>query len=201
MEGMDYWRLSEELSVKQAALLITGTDPADADNVENWSPEKRPIGYDAAKHALFHALKRGDVDGTLVPMSDYDVNGNDIGYIDGSIELNRSLVTVESVRTYLAARGFNSGFFMTVPKAAPDYLNPKHHRYAPKLAAAVGAWLAVTDVNGKHPKQALTKWLRENAAEFGLSDDEGKPNETGIEETAKVANWQPGGGAPKTPNG
>jgi hypothetical protein len=45
------------------------------------------------------------------------------------------------------------------------------------------------------------KWLRENASEFGLSDDDGKPNETGIEETAKVANWQPGGGAPKTPSG
>jgi hypothetical protein len=43
------------------------------------------------------------------------------------------------------------------------------------------------------------KWLREHAAEFGLTDDDGKPNETGIEEAAKVANWQPTGGAPKTP--
>ena len=43
------------------------------------------------------------------------------------------------------------------------------------------------------------KWLRENGADFGLSDEEGKPNELGIEECAKVANWQPGGGAPKTP--
>jgi hypothetical protein len=54
---------------------------------------------------------------------------------------------------------------------------------------------------GKHPKGALSKWLREHAAELGLSDDDGKPNETGIEEVAKVANWQPGGGAPKTAGG
>jgi hypothetical protein len=47
----------------------------------------------------------------------------------------------------------------------------------------------------------LLKWLREHAADFGLSDEDGKPNETGIEEAAKVANWQPGGGAPKTPGG
>jgi len=57
----------------------------------------------------------------------------------------------------------------------------------------------VTDTGGKTPKQALAKWLREHAAEFGMTDDEGKPNETGIEEAAKMANWQPGGGAPKTP--
>ena len=81
------------------------------------------------------------------------------------------------------------------------HLDPKNPRYAPKLAAAVRAWQAVTDPGKVSPKKALTKWLREHAAEFGLSDDEGKPNETGIEEVAKVANWQPGGGAPKTPGG
>lgn len=61
------------------------------------------------------------------------------------------------------------------------------------------AWQAITDPGKVSPKQALTKWLRENAAEFGLSDDEGKSNETGIEEVAKVDNWKPGGGSPKTP--
>ena len=59
----------------------------------------------------------------------------------------------------------------------------------------------MTNPTGKHPKQALDKWLREHAAEFGLTDDEGKLNEQGIEDAAKVANWQPGGGAPKTPGG
>ncbi len=112
-----------------------------------------------------------------------------------------SRVQVESLKEWLVSRGFRQGFFFPERTETPDYLDPGNPRYAPKLAAAVRAWQAVTDPAGRHPKQALTKWLRENAAEFDLTDDEGKPNETGIEETAKVANWQPGGGAPKTPGG
>ncbi|CAJ0770188.1 hypothetical protein R8510_00347 [Ralstonia chuxiongensis] len=80
-----------------------------------------------------------------------------------------------------------------------DFLDPDHPRYAPKLAAAVSAWRAVDGGKGASPKQAIAKWLREHADEFGLADASGKPNETGIEEVAKVANWQPTGGAPKTP--
>jgi hypothetical protein len=34
-----------------------------------------------------------------------------------------------------------------------------------------------------------------------MTDKDGKPNDTGIEGAAKVANWQPLGGAPKTPAG
>ena len=79
------------------------------------------------------------------------------------------------------------------------YLDPLHPRYAPKLAAAVRAWMAAEDSAGKTPKQALSKWLRENAITFGLMSDEGKPNEQGIEECAKVANWRTDGGAPRTP--
>jgi hypothetical protein len=100
---------------------------------------------------------------------------------------------------WLRNRGIRSGFFFPNSTDTPDFLDSKNSRYAPKLAAAVRAWQSVTDAGGKHPKQALAKWLREHAAEFGMTDDEGKPNETGIEEAAKVANWQPGGGAPKTP--
>lgn len=201
VESMDYWRLCEELTVKQAALLITGTDPADAEFVHESSSKDRPVGYDAAVHALHRALKSELIKGELHLIAEYDMNGNERGWIDGTIDLDRSIIEVDSLRDFLTWRGFRSGFFLTIPSTAPDYLDPAHPRYAPKLAAAVGAWQAVTETEGKHPKQALAKWLREHAAEFGLSDDEGKPNETGIDETAKIANWKPGGGAPKTPVG
>ncbi len=112
-----------------------------------------------------------------------------------------SRVEVESLKEWLASRGFRRGFFFPEQVETPDYLDPDNPRYASKLAAAVRAWQAVTDPAGRHPKQALAKWLREHAPEFGLTDDEGKPNEQGIEDAAKVANWQPGGGAPKTPGG
>lgn len=88
-----------------------------------------------------------------------------------------------------------------ITPATPDYLDPNHPRYAPKLAAAVQAWLAVTDPGKKTPKTALKEWLQEHAGEYkGLTSD-GEPLETPINQCAKVANWEPEGGAPKTPGG
>jgi len=112
---------------------------------------------------------------------------------------NLTLVNRSDLTAWMESKGIRTGFFFPTATEAPDYLDPKNPRYATKLAAAVRAWQSVTDAGSKHPKQALMKWLRENAAQFGMTDAEGKPNETGIEEIAKVANWQPGGGAPKTP--
>ena len=203
MEGLDYWRLCDELSVIQAALLIAGCDPSNrADYIEGWAPENRPLGYEAAKTALSNALRRGAITGRLIPLYEHDINGNACGAIEESIDLSSSRIEVESLRVWLAGRGLKTGFFFPEESDFGDYLDPGHPRYAPKLAAAVLAWRATENesaISGKSPKQALMKWLREHAADFGLTDEEGKPNETGIEEAAKVANWQPTGGAPKTP--
>jgi hypothetical protein len=205
MERLDYWRLCDELSVIQAALLIAGCDPSpDADYVEGLDPEKRPVGYEAAKTAISNALRRSAIVGRLAPIYEHDINGNTVGAVEDSIDLAGSRVEVESLRDWLAGRGLKTGFFFPEPIASQDYLDPKHPRYAPKLAAAVLAWTAADNedaLRAKSPKQALVKWLREHASKFGLTDDDGKPNETGIEEAAKVANWQPSGGAPKTPVG
>lgn len=205
MQGLDFWRLCDEMSIVQAALLIAGNDPSsDAEYVEGWAPEKRPKGYAAAKTAISNALRRGAIKGQLVPHFECDINGNLCGAIEGLIDVQSSQIEVESLRAWLSGRGLRTGFFFPEKAIAQDYLDPEHPRFAPKLAAAVCAWLATASesaTSGKSPKQALTKWLREHASEFGLTDDEGKPNETGIEEAAKVANWQPSGGAPKTPGG
>jgi hypothetical protein len=203
MEGLDYWRLNDELSIINAALLIAGEDPGhSAAHVENWDFDKRPAGYEAAKAAIVSALRKELLKGQLNPQYVYNDNGFATDAIPGTVDLNESYVDVAALKTWLANRGFRSGFFFPEATNAPDYLDPKHPHYAPKLAAAVKAWQAVenSELDGKSPKQMLVKWLREHAAEYGLSDDDdGKPNETGIEEAAKVANWQPGGGAPKTP--
>lgn len=200
MEGLDYWRLCDELTIVQAALLIVGRDPGQQEDcIERESAHRQPPGYMAAKTAITQALQCGKIKGESRPFHDYDGFGNKAGPIDGTTDPEVSTVEVESLKQWLATRGINTGFFFPTATDAPDYLDRSNPRYAPKLAAAVLAWLSVTDGGGKTPKQALTKWLREHAGEFGLTDDEGKQNESGIEEIAKVANWQPGGGAPKTP--
>ena len=113
---------------------------------------------------------------------------------------NMTTVEVENLKIWLRSRGFTSGFFFPNEEAGrPGYLDPKNPRYPPKLAAAVSAWIAVEDPHGRSPKQSLDRWLREHAAEFGLTDDDGNPVNTAMEECSKVANWQPGGGASKTP--
>ena len=112
---------------------------------------------------------------------------------------NRSMIGLAELKEWLSDRGVKVGFFFPENVQSIDYLDSRNPRYAPKLAAAVKAWQSVTDAGKKSPKQALDKWLREHAAEFGLTNDEGKPIEQAIEECSKVANWKPGGGATKTP--
>jgi hypothetical protein len=53
LDGFDYWRLCDELSIVQAAFLIVGFDPSGENSyVENWDPHRRPIGYEAAKATI-----------------------------------------------------------------------------------------------------------------------------------------------------
>jgi hypothetical protein len=198
-DDFDYWRLCEELSVYEATLLIAGKSPAQLPYVEQWDTDNRPRGYEAAKTAIANALRGGRIKGTIVPEFTSNFNGNSEP-IQDTVSLS-SRVEVVSLKVWLESRGLRKGFFFPNRTETPDYLDPDNARFAPKLAAAVRAWQAVTDPVGKHPKQALSKWLRENGAEFGLTDKNGKPNETGIDEVAKVANWQPSGGAPRTPTG
>jgi len=229
---MDFWRLCDELTVIQAALLIVGIDPSSEEGsyCEGWRTHEQPKGYVAAKAALCHAINAGRLTakirhsarerGWADKLADIEAGEADFLTVKGSTleedevlspsedfayrafpDWTLTTVQVDALREWLIQRGMKPAFFFPQAADAPDYLDPRHARYAPKLAAAIGAWLAVQDPQGKHPKQALMKWLREHSAEFGLSDEEGKPNEQGIEECAKVANWQPGGGAPKTPGG
>jgi len=103
-------------------------------------------------------------------------------------------VAVEDLRNWLRSRGFKTGFFFPEPQQMePDYLNALHEHYSPKLAAAIEAWKTISADSalrvGKTVKQALVIWLRQNANKFGLTKEDGKPNEQGIEEVAKIANW------------
>ncbi|SEJ87248.1 hypothetical protein [Paraburkholderia diazotrophica] len=108
---------------------------------------------------------------------------------------NLTTLTRADLTAWLRSRGHTDGFFFpgdtTQAGATPGYLDPQHPRYSPKLVAAVRAWEAVTQSDGRSPKRALEAWLREHASEYGLTDD-------AIEQISKICNWRPGGGAPKT---
>ena len=191
MDALDYWRFCDEVSVVQAALLIVGEDPAASQEyIADWEPEKRPRGYDAVKAALLNAI-RGNRLSAIVPEDDRMKPLWD-----------HAMISVDNLRTWLTSRGVRTGFFFLLPDG-PDYLSDLHPNYSPKLAAAIKAWTAVSGDaelrRGKSVKQAVIIWLRQHANEFGLTKEDGNPNEQGIEEVAKIANWDIRGGAPRTP--
>ncbi|MFC1680943.1 hypothetical protein ACFL1S_04005 [Pseudomonadota bacterium] len=206
MEKLDYWRLCEELSIVQAALLIIGEDPSRTqDLLEKWEPTERPKGYEAAKTAVSNALRQGTISGKIIPHFEYDFHGNNCEPIEDSIDVSTSRVEVSSLRDWLTCRGFRDGFFFPAVNDFPNYLDPQNPCYAPKLAAAISAWQAVTTDsmylnNGKHVKQNLESWLTAHAAEFDLVKEDGEINGDAIKnQISKVANWKDKGGAPKTP--
>jgi hypothetical protein len=195
MDSLDYWRLCDELSVVQAAVLIVGEDPS---AFQEWieGAHTRPEGYDAAKAALVHAIRGNRLPARIVERQDKSSFGEP--------DLHETTVLVEDLRTWLQLRGIKTGFFFTaLQQSEPDYLVALHDHYSPKLAAAIEAWKAVSADSalrlGKTVKQALVVWLRQHANEFWLTKEDGNPNEQGIEEVAKIANWDTRGGAPKTP--
>jgi hypothetical protein len=193
MDPLDYWRLCDGLSVIQAALLIIGEDPAQSQEyIDGWAPDGRPPGYDAARAALINAIEGKRLHANIADREDAEVP-----------DWHRTTIAVEDLKTWLTSRGFTTGFFFPKPDPGPDYLVPFHPHYSPKLAAAIGAWKAISADDqlrrGKSVKQALMTWLRKHANEFELTKDDGNPNEQGIVDVAKIANWDTKGGAPKTP--
>lgn len=199
MEPLDSWRLCDELSVIQAALLIIGADPSESQEyIDGWEAHKRPVGYDAAKAALTNAIEAGRLP-VLFKRAYQNALGEDVP------DWHRTTIEVPELRQWLIRRGVKTGFFFPEGGDTPKYLEPSHGHYSQKLAAAIRAWEAVSSdsdlIVGKTVKQALAVWLRKHANDFGLTKEDGRPNEQGIEEIAKIANWDTKGGAPKTPSG
>jgi hypothetical protein len=127
---------------------------------------------------------------------------NDFGTPRLEPDWDETRIEVDEIKKWLSSRGIKTGFFFSDESTGPEYLDPNHDHYAPKLAAAIHAWETVnSDPNlrkGKTPKQALEIWLRAHGNDFGLTKDDGNPNETGIQEVSKIANWETKGGAPRT---
>lgn len=134
--------------------------------------------------------------------------GQDLG---GDVDAWTTLIDVDVLKAWLEARNIRPPFFFPIDAGEPDYLNPKHPRYSSKLAASVRAWQAMEDENlrrAKSPVSAMTEWLATRYKEFGLIHRQdnaksgyvaGDRNDGAIKQAAQVANWQPDGGANKTP--
>ena len=193
MVSLDQWIKADALNIYQIALLLERIDPS------------------ILLSSSYHALPGKIIDKTNVyfVMMENAILLNKMPVIrqvtdefDG-YNWNYTLVDLSELKFWLLSRDITGTLFDESAKPTHSYSTPQHRHYAPKLAAAVDAWTAVTSepkrLRGKTPKQALEIWLTENASRYGLLNKDGTPNKTGIEEVAKVANWNRNGGAPSTP--
>jgi len=214
--------------IQATLLIINEDPAKHQEYVEGQAQGERPPGYDATRAALTHAIlsrklparirrvtwsrgwdeEAGDdehYEEKATLFKDQDIfpeaaaNTIRMGLIYRAVpDWHLTTVEVNDLRKWLAVQESTSVFFFPKATDAPDYLDPLNPRYSPNLAAAIRAWIAVTSWKGQTPKQALTKWLSENAVTLGLTDKNGKPKAGAIEETAKIANWKTVGGAPST---
>lgn len=194
MEPIDYWKLCSQYSIVQAALLTCGHVPDDYQyDVERQA--KTPTGYVAVRSALYNAVLSGRLKAIQRPC--YDNDGNPYG-----MDVTETLIDVDDLAQFLRSSGFQAPFFDR--PSNNQALLAGGPAVPPKLAAANKAWAAVAAhpslLIGRSPKQALEKWLSENAADLRLLNRDGTINRTGIEEICKVANWKPSGGATPTPS-
>ncbi len=206
MEKMDVnyidplWHLADVLSLHDAAALVAGYNP----HVVQLKRNDASFQQDFPKiHAIETALGNAVEFGYLKAEAHYVTEVGNIYGFSNQINMLKTQVKSENIRLWLASRGIEVGFFFPNTNDTPDFLDPLHKSYAPKLAAAIGAWQAVNAepklLAGKTAKQALRKWLRKNADQLSLIKDDGTPNKQGIEEIAKIANWSLKGGPAKTP--
>ena len=223
MDSLDNWRVNDEFYVLDAALLYAGLDPATV-CVNYGNFEKDYPKFTAIKKALMNAVMSERLKAKIL----YKKIGQNYSepakvdrftpvfpesfVINAEPDWEATTILLDDLLAWLSSRGVRDGFFFqqstnpitqsTTP-TQPDYLSPDNPCYAPKLAAAIHAWEHVTAnpalLKGKTPKKALENWLRENASTYKLTKNDGSPNELGIEEAAKIANWKQDGGAPKTP--
>ncbi|MDN7754096.1 hypothetical protein [Burkholderia gladioli] len=226
MTELDLYRIAVSYTLTDAAALLVGGKPSLVLYPSEWNRYRFGLNGDAnnefraALQALVGAVSHtsnplraskifygGDAESRMA-LSEFPEGSRIVPELDPS----RTTVEAEDLRQWLSARGVRTGFFFPDALPEPDYLDPNHPRFAPKLAAAVKAWLAMEDENlrrGKGTIAALEGWLETRYKELGLVHERdhakngvkaGELNRTAIEEAAKVANWRQAGGAVGTPS-
>ena len=184
------WSIVQSLSIREASRLLAGLDP---------KPHSRHLDSvdEAAKARAINAvLIRTVQDGKIKPVhalrwfDDFSAHASSCEP-DSPYLCDETVLRVADLSEWAERVGLEHYW----PKAAGPASNMLDlARYPDELRAAIEAFDAVRDdpraTAGKHPKQALEDWLAVNKPELS-GNARGR--------IASVANWQPGGGAPKTP--
>lgn len=185
-----FWRLVDPVSIREATRLLATLDPKPWSNRTD-KDRRAAAKAEAWETALIRSVQSGSVR-AAAPLA-----YNSYGYPEpcdaSDPELgSATTVPVADVVRWADECGIPHQWPRTSPEDARHATDLSH--YPAELRAAIEAFNAVhanpRATVGKTPKQALRKWLDANKDE--LSGE-------ARERISMVANWQPGGGAPKTP--
>ena len=163
VDKMDYWRLCDQLSIIQAALLVLGEDPSEQQSyVLSNSEQDRPDNFTAVFTALTNAVICKKLKAEIHFIKELRLGASiedDCQYETENPDWDLTIILVDDLKTWLRGRGFKMGFFFPEAAVKPDFLDANHEKYSPKLAVAIGAWEAVNAesnlTRGKTVKQAL----------------------------------------------
>lgn len=197
------WLLAEDLTIRQAALLLLNEDPERFPLAEYPSiGEHIPPGYEAARQVIVSALLANKIDGKVEWKTKTSGNPDEINYweenVEGDVCADKATINMDSLRAWLASKNVTVEQFIGLSGTSDDFLDQNDQKYAPKLAAAVAAWRYVKNnpINGLSVKQQLMNWLNENSARFWPDGMDAKVTDTFVKEAARIANWDAEGGRP-----
>ena len=188
MDDLDYWRILDEFSVTEALLLVVGVDPFKVNaNEESFKQDDSYNRYVLIRRKLIKEFESSS--GLLEEISFKEGPLSRYGSRPLVPNWDRTKVSAKAMRLLLRETKISSKFFESYGQ--PGYLDPEHDHYSPKLAAAVGVWLAMEDksaIGYLATKKVLNNWLTKHASEF--RDKKGKQlSNNGISECSAVANW------------
>lgn len=214
MKENEALKLADSLSLMQAACCIVGISPClvrphfDSKGLSyEWAVEdyqhlpKRQLMTVVSAICNAISIKTIKAARTVYP-SFHDFEYLEVELKDTDYHLFETLIEVEELKKWLLSRNCRPTFFFgDEATKTPKYLDKTHPHFASQLAAAIQTWEAIQDPElrkRKSVKSAAKDWLQNHYTEFDLIHD-GKRNESAIERIATLTNWEPGGGAPKTP--
>ena len=103
MDRLKYWRLQSRFSVRQAAALQIGINPAEFGDLLERGDDDWIYDYEAIVAAFIDALKTSELEGDIhwveqdyIPFSNYSPEPEDI-------DINKTMIPRENITSYLSA--------------------------------------------------------------------------------------------------
>ena len=197
------WLLAEDLTIRQAALLLLNEDPEHFPQAEYPNQDSpAPDGYQAARQVIASALLAKKIEGSYVWKTKTVYTDGEFGSHEeeavGDVCADRSTINMDSLRAWLASKNVTVEQFAGLSSTSDDFLDRYGPTYSPKLAATIAAWRHVRQnpINGLSVKQQLANWLKDNSARYWPDGVEPKVTDTFVNEAARIANWDADGGRP-----